>query len=74
VKGRPRIPAPTKTSEKPQCCVTGTFGIRILQGTATRDWHFVLLSCGNVEQATLKLKLEAEEGEPGTSAFVVEEC
>ena len=40
----------------------GTFGIRILQGTATRDWHFVLLSCGNVEQATLKLKLEAEEG------------
>jgi len=40
----------------------GTFGIRILQGTGTRDWHFVLLSCGNVEQATLKLKLEAEEG------------
>ena len=46
---------------------TGDFGMRILQGTATRDWHFVLLSCGHVEQATLKLKLTAEEGEPGRS-------
>lgn len=69
----PQKPCTNKNIKKTQCCVTGTFGIRILQGTATRDWHFVLLSCGNVEQATLKLKLEAEEGEPGTSAFVVEE-
>lgn len=41
---------------------SGGFTIRILQGSGTRDWHFVLLSCGEVEAATLKLVLEAERG------------
>lgn len=41
---------------------SGDFTVRILQGSGTRDWHFVLLSCGEVEAATLKLVLEAERG------------
>lgn len=41
----------------------GDFTVRILQGTGTRDWHFVLLSCGEVGAgASLKLTLEAERG------------
>eukprot|EP00438_Fugacium_kawagutii_P014188 Skav207954 [mRNA] locus=scaffold108:412784:417312:+ [translate_table: standard] len=40
----------------------GSFIINILQGTGTRDWHFVLLSCGQVESGMLNLVLEAEEG------------
>ena len=39
-----------------------TAGIKVFQRTGVRDWHFALLSCGSVEPAELKLKLEALEG------------
>ena len=36
--------------------------ISISQRTATRDWHFALITCGEVAQTTLKLKLQADRG------------
>lgn len=39
-----------------------TLKIRVRQRTGVRDWHFALLSCGAVEAAPLKLKVEAEAG------------
>ncbi|CAJ1382194.1 unnamed protein product [Effrenium voratum] len=37
------------------------FPVRIVHGQK-RDWHFALLSCGDVEQANLELTVEATEG------------
>ena len=42
--------------------VETAFAISILQKTASRDWHYALLVCGNVEAAPLKLRVEAEYG------------
>ena len=38
------------------------FAINIHQKTATRDWHYALMACGNVESAPLKLTMEAVSG------------
>ena len=38
------------------------FRINIQQNTASRDWHFALLTCGNTEAAKLSLTLEATKG------------
>lgn len=42
--------------------VETAFAIHIHQKTATRDWHYALLACGNVEAAPLKLSVAAEHG------------
>lgn len=42
--------------------VETAFAIHIRQKTATRDWHYALLACGNVEAAPLKLSVAAEHG------------
>ena len=42
--------------------VRTAFAINIHQKTATRDWHYALLVCGNVEAAPLQLRVEAEHG------------
>lgn len=36
------------------------FAVNIRQATATRDWHFALVSCGEHEEARLRFKLEAD--------------
>ncbi|CAJ1400104.1 unnamed protein product [Effrenium voratum] len=38
------------------------YKVRIFQTTEIRDWHFALLSCGEVEEATIELTLEAVHG------------
>ena len=38
------------------------FSVNIRQRTATRDWHYALIACGNVESAPLKLTVGTEYG------------
>ncbi|CAJ1365777.1 unnamed protein product [Effrenium voratum] len=38
------------------------YKVRIFQTMEIRDWHFALLSCGEVEEATIELTLEAVHG------------
>jgi len=38
------------------------FRIKVHQTSAPRDWHFALLTCGEVEQAPMVLRLEATKG------------
>ena len=38
------------------------FRVKVHQTSAARDWHFALLTCGDVERAPLHLTLEATEG------------
>ncbi len=42
--------------------VQNTFTININQVTDTRDWHFVLLICGAIEEAPLKLSIQGTKG------------
>ena len=42
--------------------VQNTFTININQVTNTRDWHFVLLICGAIEEAPLKLSIQGTKG------------